>query len=115
MHRCSHSLFSLLFAGGTNNSSFNGRSVSWQKTKRIKARVTKKRVGVKERHDAHAVSGVSGKRTKKHQRKMAHKERIDAKEIEALDKELMDAEVAPTATKKSNKKKNSSAPAQMQE
>ena len=60
----------LIRNSGTNNSSINRRSVNWQKTKRIKARVSKKLSKTKERHVATAVKGVSGARTKKHQKKV---------------------------------------------
>jgi hypothetical protein len=65
---------------GSNNASFNGRTVNWQKTKRIKERVAKKRAGVAEKHKKAAVVGVSGVKTKKHQRRVEHKARIAAKE-----------------------------------
>lgn len=59
-----------IWNSGTNNSSINRRSVNWQKTKRIKARVSKKLSKTKERHVATAVKGVSGNRTRKHQKKV---------------------------------------------
>ena len=63
-----------LYAGGTNNSSFNGRTTSWQKRQRIKKRVVKKAVGAKAKH-LKTVEGVSGKRTGKSQRKAERRER----------------------------------------
>lgn len=60
--------------GGTNNSSFNGRTTSWQKRQRIKKRVVKKSVGAKTQH-LKTVEGVSGKRTGKSQRKAERRER----------------------------------------
>ena len=96
---------SVLFctAGGVNNSSFSGRTVSWAKTKRIKARVTKKRSGAKDRHEAAAVEGVSGKRTKKSQRKADRRERLDAKEAEEK-AARMDVDKPVPAKKKAVKK-----------
>jgi len=61
--------------GGTKNSSFNGRTVNWQKLQRIKKRVSKKRANAKGKHQAVAVEGVSGKRTGKSQRKAERRER----------------------------------------
>lgn len=62
------------YAGGTNNSSFNGRTTSWQKRQRIKKRVVKKAVGAKTKH-LKTVEGVSGKRTGKSQRKAERREK----------------------------------------
>eukprot|EP00889_Picochlorum_renovo_P003248 jgi/Picre1/30278/NNA_005642.t1 len=77
------------FGGGTNNSSFNGRTTNWQKVKRIKARVAKKRSGAKSKHLDTAVEGVSGKRTGKSQRKSQRKERLRQKEQQNLESGMM--------------------------
>ena len=71
---------------GANNSSVNtGRTVNWQKTKRIKARVAKKRAGAKEQHMKKAVKGVSGAaRSAKKQKRLEHKRRLNAKQEEAF-------------------------------
>lgn len=102
------------FVGGTKNSSFNGRTVSWQKSKRIKARVAKKRAGTKEKHVATALKGVSGARTKKHQRKAARRDRLTAKETEALDS-VMDVDAQNTSSSKIKKKTGGKTAAPMQE
>jgi hypothetical protein len=104
---------------GSNNSSFNGRTVNWQKTKAIKARVVKKRVGTKQRHEKVAVAGVSGARTKKHQKKVERRARLQAKDAEALEA-VMDVDAAAPAKAKAKKQKAKlaaagDAPAAMQE
>jgi hypothetical protein len=102
---------------GTKNSSVNtGRTVNWQKTKRIKARVAKKRANVKERHRHRAIEGVSGAaRSKKSQRKIEHRQRMSTKEAEALDA-AMDVDVSTAVKPKSTKKEsNAVSPSAMQE
>ncbi len=82
--------------GGTNNSSFNGRTTNWQKVKRIKARVAKKRSGAKSKHLNTAVEGVSGKRTGKSQRKSKRKEKLLQKEQQNLESGMeVDGEKEP--------------------
>lgn len=73
-----------VFAGGTNNSSFNGRTTNWQKLQRIKKRVVKKAVGAKTKH-LKTVEGVSGKRTGKSQRKAERREKRSQKERNSLE------------------------------
>lgn len=90
---------------GANNSSLTGRRVNWQKTKRIKSRVAKKRVGTKEKHVATAVKGVSGARTKKHQRKVERRQRLAASEAAAREGE-MEVDIAPLIKKKDRKTQN---------
>jgi hypothetical protein len=91
-----------LALAGSNNSSFNGRTVNWQKTKSIKARVVKKRVGAKAKHVALAVKAVSGTRTKKHQRKVERRRRLAANE-EAEAQATMDIDAQGAAPKKAKK------------
>lgn len=89
-------LFIKFIAGGTNNSSFNGRTTNWQKVKRIKARVAKKRSGAKSKHLNTAVEGVSGKRTGKSQRKSQRKEKLRQKEQQSLESGMdVDGEKKP--------------------
>lgn len=89
-------LFIKYFVGGTNNSSFNGRTTNWQKVKRIKARVAKKRSGAKSKHLNTAVEGVSGKRTGKSQRKSQRKEKLLQKEQQNLESVMeVDGEKKP--------------------
>ena len=77
--------------------------MSWQKTNRIKARVSKKLAGVKEKQKA-ALKSVSGSRTKKHQRKVDRRKRLDSKETAALEA-AMDVEAVAPAAKKIKKNK----------
>ena len=89
-------LFIKFIAGGTNNSSFNGRTTNWQNVKRIKARVAKKRSGAKSKHLNTAVEGVSGKRTGKSQRKSQRKEKLRQKEQQSLESGMdVDGEKKP--------------------
>lgn len=92
---------------GTNNSSVNtGRTVNWQKTKRIKARVAKKRAGAKEKHIKKAVKGVSGAaRSAKKQKRLEHKRRLNAKQEEAFASMMaVDAENDSGSTKNGKSK-----------
>eukprot|EP00890_Picochlorum_soloecismus_P003950 jgi/Picsp_1/4556/NSC_01926-R1_---NA--- len=73
------------FGGGTNNSSFNGRTTNWQKVKRIKERVSKKRAGVRDKHKSTAIEGVSGKRTGKSQRRQERRSRRLDKEVKEVE------------------------------
>jgi hypothetical protein len=57
---------------------------------------------VKERH-AKAVKAVSGARTKKNQRKVERRQRLNAKEAAALES-VMEIDPAPPAAAKKNKK-----------
>jgi hypothetical protein len=86
-------------AGGTNNSSFNGRTTSWQKRQRIKKRVVKKAVGAKAKHTK-TVLAVSGKRTGKSQRKAERRERRLEKE-KSLVESGMDVDGEKKNTEKS--------------
>ena len=78
--------------------------MSWQKAKRIRARVVKKRVGSKDKHVA-LVKATSGARTKKHQRKVDRRKRLDAKEAEALEAAMEIEVVVPAKKKKAAAKK----------
>lgn len=102
------------FSAGTNNSSFNSRSVSWQKVKRIKARVAKKRSGTKEKHSK-AVEAASGKRTKKSQRKAERRARLQAKELEAMQNSMEVDKITTSSKSKKNKKNNAGRATPMQD
>ncbi|KAI7838742.1 hypothetical protein COHA_007538 [Chlorella ohadii] len=100
---------------GSVNGGFNSKKKSWQKAKRQKAREVKKRKGVAVKHKTTAVAGVSGKRTKKHQRKVAHAQRVAGKEAAALES-AMQVEGAspakqPAAGKKGKKQQKKAAAA----
>lgn len=100
-----HYFFAFDIPTGTNNNSASrGRSVSFAKAKRIKAKVIKKRAGAQELHKAVAIKGVSGKaRTGKAQRKKLKQQRRAEKEKETKDAQ-MDIETAPSNKKKAKKK-----------
>ena len=61
---------------------------SWQKKKKEKERQVKKRKGTAATHVAVAIKGVSGKRTKKSQRKAVHVGRLAGKQQAALESEM---------------------------
>ncbi len=70
---------------------------------------------MKERHQK-AVKAVSGARTKKNQRKVERRQRLNAKETAAIES-VMDVDTAPPTKKKKAAKKTKTAagPAPMQE
>lgn len=75
--------------------------------------MVKKRVGAKEQHKATVVA-VSGARTKKHQRKVARRQRLAAEE-QALEAAMDLEEVAPTEKNKRQAKASAPEAAPMQE
>ena len=75
-------------AGGTCNSSFNGRSHSFHRSRNIKARLVKKAAGAKDKHLAEL---AARKDTKKLQKRRARDERLRAKQ-KALIEASMDVD-----------------------
>lgn len=67
--------------------------------------MSKKLAGTKERHTKVAIKSVSGARTKKHQRKVERRQRLDSKEAAALEA-AMDVELVAPAAKKNKKSKS---------
>lgn len=66
--------------GGTCNSSFNGRTHSFHKSRRIKARLTKKARGSKDRHLAEVAARKEG--SKRQQKRRERDQKLKEKEEE---------------------------------
>eukprot|EP00887_Chlorella_sp_A99_P007976 scaffold12.g7976.t1 len=90
---------------GTGSTALNQpKSKSFHRSVREKARQGKKAVGAQQKHVRVAVKAVSGARTKKHQRKVDRRQRLAAKEKEALES-MMEVDAGKPASKKAAKKK----------
>lgn len=87
---------------GSEMGKFNKLKVNFRKKKELKVRVTKKLVGSKKKHEA-ASKNCSGKRTKKHQRRMAHKEKVSLQDAVAV--AVADDDVEMRGPSKSRQKK----------
>jgi len=87
-------------AGGTCNSSFNGRSHSFHRSRNIKARLVKKAAGAKDKHLAEL---AARKDTKKLQKRRARDERLRAKE-EELSEASMDVDGQVKSKKSADEK-----------
>jgi hypothetical protein len=68
---------------GVNNGKFNSKTKGWQKVKRTKAKVVKKRVGAADKHKQHQ-KAVSGARTGKHKRKTERDARREVAEAQVV-------------------------------